>query len=434
MNRLSQYHPASLALYGYASYVVLGWILLLSPWALDKAVGALDTLFIAMSAVSTTGLCPLSVADTYSFFGELVVLALIQVGGIGYMTFGSFVILARSRSLSPIRTEIGKTVFSLPASLDITVFLRRVIQFTLVFETLGTLALYPIFLRAGDPEALWSAVFHSVSAFCTAGFSLYNLSFEGFTDDFWLHLVIGTLSYLGAVGFIVCADLWRTFTGETERITLTSRIILLATLWMAVFGTVVLFLIEPSFQTMAPHRRVLAAFFQAMTAMTTVGFNTVPIGALSKASLFLLLAFMIIGASPSGTGGGLKTTTFTAIWGVMRSAMHGRLEVRFWDQPIPSERVLNAVAGAGMYLGALFVGTFLLQLTEASGFLDNLFEAASALGTVGLSMGITSALTPLGKVILIAMMFLGRLGPLTLGMAFFCERPRATYPDNDLAV
>ena len=166
MNRLSQYHPASLALYGYASYVVLGWILLLSPWALDKAVGALDTLFIAMSAVSTTGLCPLSVADTYSFFGELVVLALIQVGGIGYMTFGSFVILARSRSLSPIRTEIGKTVFSLPASLDITVFLRRVIQFTLVFETLGTLALYPIFLRAGDPEALWSAVFHSVTAFC----------------------------------------------------------------------------------------------------------------------------------------------------------------------------------------------------------------------------------------------------------------------------
>ena len=159
------------------------------------------------------------------------------------------------------------------------------------------------------------------------------------------------------------------------------------------------------------------------------------IPALSKASLLLVIVLMVIGASPAGTGGGLKSTTFSAILGVMRSAVRGEKEVRFWGRPVPLERVWTAVASLGFYLGALIVGTYLLELTETSRFDQNFFEAASALGTVGLSTGITASLTAMGKLIVIGLMYCGRLGPLTLGMALFLQRQEEDKDrDNDLAV
>ncbi|HUS48424.1 MAG TPA: potassium transporter TrkG [Phycisphaerae bacterium] len=429
-------HPAKLVFLGYLSYVVVGWVVLCIPF-LQRAGGvkALDALFIATSAVSTTGLVTVSVSDCYNFGGQLVVLLLIQMGGVGYMTFGSFVILSGKTDLPAVRSQIGKTVFSLPASFRIDKFLRSVIQFTLVIELVGAVALYLIFRRAGLPDALWSAVFHSVSAFCTAGFGLYNNSFEGFAGNFWLNAAISVLSYLGAVGFIVCVDVWRVLRGKVKSLTLTSKIILWATLWLTLGGTVLLLVAEPSIQSKPVDQRLLAAFFQAMTSMTTVGFNTVSIAGLSRASLLLLVLLMVIGASPSGTGGGLKSTTFSAIIGVMRSAIRGEQEVKFWGRPVPLERVWTAVAGLGFYLATLVVGTYLLELTEQSSFVENLFEAASALGTVGLSMGITGSLTNVGKLVVILLMFAGRLGPLTFGMALFFRRGlNLVGQDDDLAV
>ncbi|MCG3178816.1 MAG: Potassium/sodium uptake protein NtpJ [Phycisphaerae bacterium] len=433
---LRDVHPAKLAFLGYLSYIVIGWVILCVPW-LQKGpgVGALDNLFISTSAVSTTGLATVSIADRYSFAGQVVVLTLIQLGGIGYMTLGSFVILSRRTDLSEVRSGIGRTVFSLPASFRVDKFIRSVIKFTLVIELAGAVALYFIFRRAGAPDAVWSAIFHSVSAFCTAGFSLYNDSFLAYAGNFWLVAVIAVLSYLGAIGFIVFVDYWRLFRGKISEVTLTSRIILRMTLWLTVGGTLLLFISEPSIQGKPIDERLMAAFFQAMTAMTTVGFNTVSIAALSKASLLLIVVLMVIGASPSGTGGGLKTTSFSAIIGVMRSAITGHGEVRFWGRPVPIERIWTAVAGLGFYISALVIGTYLLEITEPSNFLDNLFEAASALGTVGLSMGITPTLTNMGKLILILLMFCGRLGPLTFGIAlFFRKGLQPTALDNDLAV
>ena len=429
-------HPAKLVFLGYLSYIVVGWILLALPYAQKgDGVSALDNLFIATSAVSTTGLVTASVSDSYTLFGQGVVLLLIQLGGIGYMTAGSFLLLSRRAELSSVREQVGRAVFSLPSSFRLNKFILSVIRFTLVIEFLGAAALYALFRRAGVEGALWSAVFHSVSAFCTAGFSLNNDSFERFAGDFWVNAVLIALSYLGAMGFIVCVDFWRKLRGKTGRITLTSKIILWTTLWLSAGGTTLIFLTEPSIQGMAADDRLLAAFFQAMTAMTTVGFNTVDIGALSKGTLLLVVVLMVIGASPSGTGGGLKTTTFTAILGVMRSALHGESEVRFWGRPIPVERIWMACASLGFYLLALLVGTYLLELTEGTSFEKNLFEAASALGTVGLSMGITPGLTHLGKLIVTVLMFCGRVGPLTFGAALFCKREEgAGEQDNDLAV
>jgi trk system potassium uptake protein TrkH len=433
---LKRLHPAKLVVLGYIFYIVVGWLLLSLPFAhAGGDIKAIDNLFTATSAVSTTGLTTVSTSDQYSFFGQIIILVLIQLGGIGYMTFGSFVILSRKATLPKTREEVGKTVFSLPASFRIDKFIRSVIIFTLVIESLGAIALFFIFTNGGDPNAVWSSIFHSVSAFCTAGFSLYNNSFVGYVGDFWLTAVIAALSYLGAIGFIVCVDLWRLFQGKIKRITLTSKIILWSTLWLSVIGTVLLFLSEPSVQDKPVEVRMLASFFQAMTAMTTVGFNTIGIAQLSKASLLLIIILMVIGASPSGTGGGLKSTTFSAIIGVMCSAVRGKHEVKFWGQQVPLERVWTAVASLGFYLLALLVGTYLLEMTEGPSFDKNFFEAASALGTVGLSTGITASLTTIGKFIVTMLMFFGRIGPLTFGIALFCRPARnEEHRDSDLAI
>jgi trk system potassium uptake protein TrkH len=433
---LRRAHPARLVLLGYASYVVVGWLLLCLPWSQKvEGLSPLDHLFTATSAVSTTGLTTLSVSDNYTFLGQAVVVLLIQLGGLGYMTLGSFVVLAGGTALSQTRKGIMRTVFSLPDTFDLARFIKSVILFTLAIELAGAVALYVIFLGAGEPDALWSAVFHSVSSFCTAGFSLHNNSFEDYAGNAWLNLTVGALSYLGAIGFIVFLDLWNRLTGRSRAMTLTSRIILWTTLWLSVVGTLLLLVTEPSLRDLPMHERLMAAAFQAMTAMTTVGFNTVSIGAMSKASVLLLIVLMVIGSSPSGTGGGLKSTTFSAILGVMKSAARGQQEVRFWNRTVPLARVWTAVGSLGFYLLALLLGTYLLELTEASTFDQNFFEAASALGTVGLSMGITAGLTALGKLIIIALMFCGRLSPLTLGIVLFLWKPRATEaPTDDLAV
>ncbi len=433
---LHEMPTARLVVLGYLSYIITGWLVLCLPF-LQKGEGvkALDGLFIATSAVSTTGLVTVSISDCLNFLGQLVVLLLIQIGGIGYMTFGSFVILSRKSDLGKTRAEVAKTVFSLPASFCINKFIRSVIAFTLIIELTGAIALYFIFRDEGRPDALWSAVFHSVSAFCTAGFSLYNNSFEGYADYFWINFIISSLSYLGGIGFIICVDVWRLLRGKVESITLTSKIILWMTFWLTICGTILLFITEPSIQSKPVDQRIMCAFFQTMTSMTTVGFNTVNIGGLSNGSLLLLLVLMVIGASPSGTGGGLKTTTFSALIGVMYSSLRGQHEVRFWGRPVPNERIWVAVAALGFYLTFLSVGAYLLELTEKSEFLENLFEAASALGTVGLSMGITASLTNIGKITIILLMFCGRLGPLTFGIALYSQRRKTTGEhDNDLAV
>lgn len=424
---LCSVHPVRHVVMGYLMYVLIGWMLLSLPFCHRNGAAAsgLDHLFISASAVSTTGLTTVSVSGTYTFLGQLIVLILIQLGGIGYMTFGSFVILAQNKTLSKTRQDILGTVFSLPESFKIYKFIKSVIVFTTAVETVGAIFLFFIFRNAGSENPIWSAIFHSVSSFCTAGFGLYDNSFENFSGHFWINVIIAVLSYLGAMGFIVFVDIWRKIRGKTEHVTLTTKIILMATFYMSIIGTVLFFITEPSIQNLPADKRLLASFFQTMTAMTTVGFNTIPIGAVSRASLLLIITLMVIGAAPAGTGGGLKCTTFTALWGLSMSVLKGNKEVSFWGRVIPEPRVRLASASFCFYVTFLLVGTYLLSLSDGvEDFEKLLFEAASALGTVGLSTGITSSLTAMSKLILIGLMYAGRVGPLTFGLAlFFANRP-----------
>ncbi len=429
-------HSAKLVLLGYLSYILTGWILLCLPVAhAADYVPALDNLFSSTSAVSTTGLTTLSVADRYSLFGQIVILLLIQLGGIGYMTIGSFIVLSRGGKLPEIRHRVGGAVYALPESFRVDKFIMSVIRFTIAIELAGAVALYFLFRQAHLPDAAWSAVFHSISAFCTAGFSLYNDSFVSHATNFWINLVIAALSYLGAIGFIVCVDVWRVLRRKVDRITMTSRIILWATAWLTVGGTVLLFLTEPSIAGLPADDRLLAAFFQCMTAMTTVGFNSIDTAALSKASVLLVIVLMVIGASPSGTGGGIKSTSVSAMLGVMMSSLRGETEVRFAGRPIPLYRVFLATASIGFYIVTLIAGAYTLDLVESAPFEQCFFESASALGTVGLSMGITAGLSNLGKIIIVLLMFAGRVGPLTLAVAVFYQpRNHPAVQDADLAI
>jgi trk system potassium uptake protein TrkH len=433
---LSSVSPVRLVTLGYLSYILVGWLILCLPLAhRGSHVYSLDNLFIAVSALSTTGLVTVDVSEHYTLFGQIVILLLIELGGIGYMTFGSFVVLSRGRRLSDLREGISKNVFSLPKEFRIDKFIRSVITFTVVVELIGAAALYTIFRSAGVKNPFWNSVFHSVSAFCTAGFSLFTNSMESFSNNFWLNVVIGFLSFAGAIGFIVLVDMWRRITGKIQHITLTSNIILRMSLILLAVGSILFFFTEPSLKSMAPESRIMASIFQAMTAMTTVGFNSIPIGSIASSSLVIILFLMIIGASPSGTGGGIKITSFTALVGIIRSALKGDTKVRFLGRVIPQRRIQAAMANIGFYLFVLILGIYALLLTEKAAFRDIFFEAASALGTVGLSTGITSILSNLGKLIVCGLMFVGRLGPITFAIALSAKPLQEdNETDHDLAV
>lgn len=428
------FNPVKVLAIGYLSYVLLGWIVLSLPVCQNEnSVSALDNLFTATSAVSTTGLATVSTPQSYNFWGQLAILVMIQFGGIGYMTLGSFILLARKHTLSAEREQVARLSFVLPEGFQVRHFLRNVILFTVAIESLGGVALYAAFRRTGIEDAAWQATFHSISAFCTAGFSLFPSGLEQFSNDFWVNLIISALSLSGAIGFLVMSDIFWSFTNRKHERTLTSRIILQATFWSLLLGWALLFLLEPSLREMPNEERLMVSGFQAMSSLTTVGFNTVPIGSLSNPPLFLLLLLMIAGASPSGTGGGVKSTSISAALACAWSATHNQTEITFWGCKVPRHRITLAFATITFYICIFFVGGMLLLTVQTQAFEDILFETASALGTVGLSRGLTSDLTPLGKLIVIVLMFIGRVGPITFGLALFTGSPKLKTND-DIAI
>lgn len=418
---------------GYGLYMLFGWFALMLPVSHAGGAGILDHLFTAVSAVSTTGLTTTPTGDTYTLFGEMVILLLIQIGGIGYMTAGSFVVLAHRKRLPAFRERVGRAVFTLPDGITVASLVRGAMFFTLFIEAAGATALYFAFRDAGSTRPLWDAVFHSVSAFCTAGFGLYGDSMESFRSHVGLNMILSVLSLLGAIGFIVMLDLLRRMTGLARRTTVTTRIILFTTPLMIAIATLLIFLDEPLISGLPPHQRLMAAFFQAMSASTTVGFNTVPIGSLSRATTVVLLILMVVGASPAGTGGGIKVTSLTALLSVVWATLRGTTDARFLGHSLPLERIRAAMSNLIVYQFALVIGVYLLTLTESASLEDLAFEAASAIGTVGLSRGVTGSLSPLGKLVVIALMYVGRVGPVMLGASLLAKESNGSNrnaPEN----
>jgi trk system potassium uptake protein TrkH len=418
---------------GYLGYMLAGWAALSLPIAQDMPVRWIDTLFVAVSAVSTTGLVTVDPGGTFSRFGEVVILLLIQAGGLGYMTVGSFAYLSFQNRLSSVRARGARAAFGLPATMDVAQFIRAVVVYTMAVQALGALLLWPLFAQAGVADPLWMAVFHAVSAFCTAGFSLFATGLEPFVANPGIVAVISVLSILGALGFLIVVDALQRGFGQERRVGFSARVILVVSAVLIGLGTLALGFLEPSIAQRPGMERWLAAGFQAMTAATTVGFNTVPIGAVGGAAVMVFVVLMVVGASPAGTGGGLKTTTFAVLFAEMRAVLRQRPDVVLMGRVLPPERVRMASAALSYYLAVLALAVTVLLVTETGARFDVvLFEAVSALSTVGLSMGLTGALSDPGKLVVTLLMYAGRVGILTFGIAFALRATDAPAARDDV--
>lgn len=422
---------------GFLMYVLLGFVLLALPFLQKVDVPLIDSLFIASSAVSTTGLVTVSIFDSYNFGGQFVIMCLFQIGGIGYMTLTTYFLLSTTNSISKWHSKIIGTEFTMPKTIKIRNFLRSVIIFTLVMEILGAISFFVAFKQEGMAtlEAIWSSVFHSVSAFCTAGFSLNNDSFMQFHDHVHVNATISILAIAGSLGFIVVTDIWNRISGKSNSLSFTTRLIFYSFLILLTLGTFLVYFAEPATQ-IGGEKSFITSFFQTMTAMTTVGFNTVDTGLLSKPIIMFIIFLMYLGASPSGTAGGMKITTLIAMLSIIWSRITGRKKITFLNHSIPFERLYVATSTFILYTSIVFFMTFILCFTEPQSLENILFEVASALGTVGLSTGITGELSTFGKIAITAIMFIGRVGVLTFGFALLA-RSRKEEPEvieDDLAV
>ncbi len=432
-------NPAQTIVAGFAGIILVGALLLSLPAATETGtpVPFLTALFTSTSAVCVTGLVVVDTADTWSTFGEVVILVLIQIGGLGYMAVATLLALLLGRRIGLRERLALQESHNLYTLGGIVRFTRAILGLTLAIEATGALLLaFRWVPEYGPGRGVYYAVFHAVSAFNNAGFDLFGgfRSFTPFVRDPAVSLITAGLFILGGLGFIVLMDL-----GTPRRLSLHARAVLAATAALIGTATVLILAVEASNPaTLGPlgwPYKVLAAFFQGVTPRTA-GFNTVDIGRLREPTLMLLIVLMFIGASPGGTGGGIKTTTFIVPLTVIRAMLRGRQDAELFHRRLDPVVVYKAVTIA--LLGVAFVVSvaILLSLTERVPFIKAAFEAASAFGTVGLSTGITPELTAAGRVIIIATIFAGRVGLLTMAFALTRRQTRAyyRYPEDRILV
>ena len=422
--------------WGFFLYTIVGFLLLSLPIFHRDSVGILDNLFISTSAISTTGLVTVSVYDSYNIFGQIIIMGLFQIGGIGYMTLTTYYLLFTTKKITHWHNKVIGAEFTLPKTIMIKDFVKSVIVFTIIMEILGAISFYIGFTQSGmeTGKAVWFSIFHSVSAFCTAGFGLFNDSFESYSDDILVNSTISILAIAGSLGFIVITDLWYRIKKKSNEISFTSKIIVYGFLLLLTFGTLLIYFSQST--VLGTEISIMQSFFQTMTAMTTVGFNTIPTSGLGLPILLFVTFLMYLGASPSGTAGGLKITTLTAMVSVLKSRLFGQKKITFLGRVIPFERLYVATSTFILYTSIIFLFCFFMAFTEDFEFEKILFELASALGTVGLSTGITGDLSNIGKLLIVVLMFIGRVGVLTFGFALLERKQNddMLIIEDDLAV
>lgn len=418
---IARIKPEEIILFSFAATIVLGTILLWLPVSHFGNIGLLDALFTATSAVCVTGLIVVDTGSAFTLFGQCVILMLIEIGGLGVMTFAAlaFDLLGKRLSLSGQEAMTRDLVYE-EISHSFLVYFRRMVQLVLAIEAAGAAVLFFGLLQVHSiGYAAFSAAFHSVSAFCNAGFSLYPDSLIGIRDNLLAIHTVTVLIIIGGIGYPVLFDLMkiiRTYRTEKKpfwnRLSVHSRTALLMSFLLLTAGTVLLLL------TGFPRENIdlSTAFFQSVTARTA-GFNTVDMNRLTLAALLVIMILMFIGGSPGSAAGGVKTTT-VALWiKQLWSRLQGKNQVVLQDRYIPEPLVRRASTIISISILWNIAGVFILSITENGGsnirLQDLMFEQISAFATVGLSTGITDKLSPLGKLWIIASMYVGRTGPLT---------------------
>jgi len=420
--------PAQLLITTFLLTIMVGSVLLSLPLAVrgEGSAHLIDAIFTSTSAVCVTGLIVKDTPVYFSGFGLIVILALIQVGGLGIMTISSAVALALKRGMTIKHRVVMQQMMDQTYYEELQDILKRIVWGTFLIEGLGAVALTAAWYdpKAGLAVALWHGVFHSVSSFCNAGFALFSDSLMGPQGTPFVLFVHMALIVVGGLGFTIIGPLlsFRLPRGNHARLAVIVTVILLTA------GFVFFLMVEGTREMVGLPltTKFWHALFQSVTARTA-GFNSVDLSGWSNASIVVLVILMFVGASPGSTGGGIKTTTLGVLVLSVISMIRGRDDVEFHGRRLPQEIIIKSLAIMLLSLSLVYTFIIVLMLTETASFKDIVFEVVSAFGTVGLSLGITPTLSGAGKLLITILMFLGRVGPLTAAMLVGERMVRASY-------
>jgi trk system potassium uptake protein TrkH len=446
--RAYQASPSQILVGGAGTIILLGTVLLALPQAAASGVsiGLVDALFTATSAVCVTGLVVLDTPHDFTTFGHVVLLFLFQVGGLGYMTAATFVALILGRRVGLRNRLILREATAAPTMEGLLRLATLTVKVTLVVEVLTATALTLRFMAdMPPPRALWFGVFHAVSAFNNAGFALFSDSLMGYRYDWWVEVPVTLAIVIGGLGFLVLSDVARWSKHEVRRLSVHTRLTLVMTLAVGMGGALATYLLEHgaghSFRGLTSGEGMRVALFQSL-ASRTAGFATTDVAEFAPATLLLFVILMLIGGGSGSTAGGIKVTTCGVIFASLWNTVRGREQVRLFHRNVPQEIVQKSFFLASVALFVMIVVTWLLLALEGTRFMPTLFEVTSAVATVGLSVGdgagrsFCAEFTDPGKLLIVVCMFLGRLGPLTIGIAVLKTERQQRYrlPEEKLLI
>ena len=405
-------------IFSFFALIMLGTFLLMLPISSNKHTMTpfADALFTATSATCVTGLIVKDTATYWSLFGQGVIITLIQIGGMGVITIGLAVMRASGMKIGLWQRSTMQESVSAPHVGGMVRYTSFIIKTTVIIELIGAALLFPVFCSDfGVAKGIWYSLFHSISAFCNAGFDLMGIrgqfsSLTSYGSHIYLNCVIMLLIIAGGIGFLVWGD-FKTHKYHFKRYSLQTKIVLLTTLMLIVLPALYFFFCEYSNMNLSD--RIISSFFQSVTTRTA-GFNSQDLTQLSESGISVMIILMIIGGSPGSTAGGMKTVTFAVLFLSAITVFGRKRDVQSFKRRIADDTVRNAGAVLFMYLALAFVSCVIISNTEHLPFLTTLFETGSAVGTVGLTLGITTKLGLLSKAILMVLMFFGRVGGLTM--------------------
>jgi trk system potassium uptake protein len=437
--------PPQILVLGFLSVILVGAVLLMLPIANTKECSFIDALFTSTSAVCVTGLIVKDTPNDFTLFGQIVIMLLIQIGGLGYMTSATIIFLILGKKIGITERLTIKEGLNVDSLEGIVRFTKGVLLFTLIFELAGTLLLTGRFsIDHPFKDAFLYALFHSVSAFNNAGFSLFSDNLIRYRGDIIVNLTITTLIIMGGIGFIVVRDIYKYKRKEVPSLSQHTKIVLSTTAVLILCGAVSIYLLEATnaktFAGMTLQEKMLVSYFSSVTPRTA-GFNTVDYSLFRTETLFLTIVLMFIGASPGSTGGGVKTSTFAIIIASLYATVKGLRDTVLFRRRVPADAVSKSFLL--ITLAAIFctLSTHFIITTQSTQYLSGMFEVTSAFGTVGLSVGdggvrsLSALFTPIGKFAISFTMFVGRLGPLTLAIAVTRRaQEHYRYPEGSVII
>ncbi|MEX2462359.1 MAG: TrkH family potassium uptake protein [Paenibacillaceae bacterium] len=429
--------PPQVLVLGFAAIILIGTFLLMLPIASTngRLLPFINALFTATSATCVTGLVVVDTGTHFTTFGQVVIICLIQIGGLGFMSMATLIAFVLRKRISLKERLLLKEALNQENIEGIVRLFRKVLFYSLSIQ--GIAAIFFTIrwsFDLGFSKALYFGIWHAISFFNNAGFDLFGgvtgpfSSLTGYANDFTTNFVTMALIILGGIGFVVLSDLIQF--KKVKRLSLHSKVVLSMTSFLILFGTIVIFIFEftnaHTLGSLQFDGKILASFFQSITPRTA-GANTVDLVSMRQATQFFLIILMFIGASPGSTGGGIKTTTFAILIGAIFAMIRGKEDIVFFRFRLAKERILKAITLTMIALFLVIFVSMVLSTTEDAAFLRILFEVTSAFGTVGLTMGLTPDLTTFGKIMICLTMFAGRLGPITLVYALQPKQEKELY-------